>query len=114
MKTRLSFGFLEAEYRGAHRPNGGNPGLWRESGPRPPTWVGAGAQGPKSWDAMERKRPTVPLVWGHPLPKSWDATAAGRLAGLLAGWLARRPAGWKAATTLRVVGCEGLSPVDVM
>ena len=55
MKTRLSFGFLEAEYRGAHRPNGGNPGLWWESGPRPPTWVGAGAQGPKNWDAAACK-----------------------------------------------------------
>ena len=72
MKARLSFGFLEAEYRGAHRPNGGNPGLWWESGPRPPTWVGAGAQGPKNWD--------VTACEGH-----WPA-------GWLAGWLAGRPA----------------------
>ena len=45
-----------------------------------------------------------------PLPER----AAGRLAGLLAGWLARRPAGWKAATTLRVVGCEGLGQVGTV
>ena len=43
-RPRRSSGFLEAECGGARGPPGGNPGLQRESGPRPPTPGGAGRQ----------------------------------------------------------------------
>ena len=43
-RPRRSSGFLEAECGGARGPRGGNPGLQRESGPRPPTPRGAGRQ----------------------------------------------------------------------
>ena len=43
-RPRRSSSFLEAECGGARGPRGGNPGLQRESGPRPPTPRGAGRQ----------------------------------------------------------------------
>ena len=44
-RPRRSSGFLEAECGGARGPPGGNPGLQRESGPRPAAPRGPGGAG---------------------------------------------------------------------